>query len=277
VILRHAPCPECRKNGKDRSGNNLGVYSDHVYCFSCGFWKGKSSFTRKKPVAGTVLAQQSKGLSLPDDSTLSLPPCAYNWLTKYITGKEIRDNRFVWSDKGIPFGTNMYSECLIMPVYDPYGNLLLYQARHFGGDDSLPKYFTKGRPDEVLHILGKNEGPVVLVEDLISAIKVSRVQRSMPLFGSNLSLSTCGRLATITDSLIIWLDNDKLREAHRLARRYSTFFTSIEVISTTSDPKETEPDVVLSSREVFPSRSQSQNSLEYGIQTCREKDSSYLR
>ncbi len=245
-LIKHTACPECRKNGKDRSGNNLGVYSDHVYCFSCGFRKGKSSTKRPKPVASTLPAKQPKGLSLPDDTTLSLPSRAYNWVTKYITSREAYDHGFMWSDKGIPFGTTMYSECLIMPVYDSYGNLLMFQARHFGDDDFLPKYFTKGKPDEILHILGKGEGPVVLVEDLISAIKVSRVCRAMPLFGSNLSLSTCGRLASVTDSIILWLDNDKLRESHRLANRYSSFFSGIEVISTTQDPKETEPNVVLS-------------------------------
>lgn len=245
TIIKHTACPECRKRGKDRSGNNLGVYPDHVYCFSCGFRKGKSTPQRPKQAASTIPVQQSKGLSLPDDTTLSLPSSAYNWVTKYITSREAYDNKFMWSDKGIPFGTTMYSECLIMPVYDTYGNLLLYQARHFGSDDSLPKYLTKGKPDEILHILGKGEGPIVLVEDLISAIKVSRVCRAMPLFGSNLSLSTCGRLASVTDSIILWLDYDKTRESHRMANRYSSFFNSISVVSTKHDPKETAPEMYL--------------------------------
>lgn len=36
--LRKEPCPECRKNGADKSGDNLVIYDDgHGYCFACGY------------------------------------------------------------------------------------------------------------------------------------------------------------------------------------------------------------------------------------------------
>ena len=42
-FVRHAKCPECTKLGKDRDGNNLGVYSDgSVYCFACGYTRNAS-------------------------------------------------------------------------------------------------------------------------------------------------------------------------------------------------------------------------------------------
>lgn len=38
VLIRKEPCPECRKHGGDRSGNNLARYSDgHAFCFACGY------------------------------------------------------------------------------------------------------------------------------------------------------------------------------------------------------------------------------------------------
>ena len=42
-FLHNEPCPKCREKGKDRHGNNLGVFSDgHVRCWSCGYYKGAS-------------------------------------------------------------------------------------------------------------------------------------------------------------------------------------------------------------------------------------------
>ncbi len=37
TFLRKDACPNCRSHGLDNSGDNLGVYSDHVHCFSCGY------------------------------------------------------------------------------------------------------------------------------------------------------------------------------------------------------------------------------------------------
>ena len=36
--IKHVPCPKCREQGKDRSGDNLAMYPDGGgFCFSCGF------------------------------------------------------------------------------------------------------------------------------------------------------------------------------------------------------------------------------------------------
>jgi archaellum biogenesis ATPase FlaH len=37
-VVRHEACPRCRKNGRDRTGDNLAVYSDDsCHCFSCSY------------------------------------------------------------------------------------------------------------------------------------------------------------------------------------------------------------------------------------------------
>jgi len=38
-------CPECRKHGRDRSGDNLGVFSDGVFCFRCKYRDKKENVT----------------------------------------------------------------------------------------------------------------------------------------------------------------------------------------------------------------------------------------
>lgn len=51
-LVNRQRCPECEKQGKDRSGDNLGVFDDsHAYCFSCGFYRraeGTEPITIKK-------------------------------------------------------------------------------------------------------------------------------------------------------------------------------------------------------------------------------------
>lgn len=42
-IVEKKPCPRCRKKGEDTSGDNLCIYSDHEYCFKCGYTKQYSS------------------------------------------------------------------------------------------------------------------------------------------------------------------------------------------------------------------------------------------
>lgn len=38
IAVRHEPCPECRKKNRDKSGDNLAVYTDgSKHCFSCGY------------------------------------------------------------------------------------------------------------------------------------------------------------------------------------------------------------------------------------------------
>lgn len=38
-LLRMEQCPECRKEGRDNSKDNLGTYDDgHSYCFACGYY-----------------------------------------------------------------------------------------------------------------------------------------------------------------------------------------------------------------------------------------------
>ena len=65
--LKKQPCPSCRKEGRDKSGDNLVVYPNDrgAHCFSCGFHQHGSrttaddappskGFDTKKPLRGTV-------------------------------------------------------------------------------------------------------------------------------------------------------------------------------------------------------------------------------
>lgn len=262
-FLWHKRCPRCEENGKDRGGNNLAVYSDHAFCFSCGYTEKRGLAGNARPGwqnnSQTSNSYNKQGAKdsiycplLPNDYILSLPLLGAKWISQYgITEKELAVNRIGWSDNGFTIGGHgnrpqiQYSPCMVFPIFNIQGTLLMWQARYFGTEKSYPKYITRGKPNEILHLLGKGNS-VVIVEDLLSAIKVSRVARSLPLWGSNPSMVFLNRLSTITNHLVIWLDPDKTTEAEKLRKRVSILFDKVSVIHSTLDPKEYNDDEIKS-------------------------------
>lgn len=238
-FLRHEPCPECG------SKDNLGIWEDGQYCFGCG-WSQKHRSLSKKDLRQQLKEEENQknkngkyaNLTLPSDFTRILPQKPWQWLEKYgLTQAEIYRNKFGWSEN---------DHSLVMPVYDVYGNLLLYQSRVFADSERtsskrIPKYLTRGNNDAVYHVLGANSPDipaVVCVEDYVSAIKVSRNFPAMPLFGSTLSINRIRTLSDLTSTLIIWLDHDKRASAVKIRFRANPYFKHVGVVVSKLDPKE---------------------------------------
>jgi hypothetical protein len=252
-VVSRTPCPKCRSRGQDRTGDNLVRYTDgHAHCYACGYTEKASVEHRLQPV--TSVTTGKKICQIPDDAIYYIPERALNWLKNFgIRQEEIKEHRFQWSES---------RQMLIMPVYDPCDNILMWQGRNFklkkvpieelsngpsasqlvkGYSWSLdgPKYHTEGEKSSVLHIIKPNNGPnalVVVTEDLLSAIKVGRVWPAMPLWGSDIGLEMIRRLKERFWSLGIWLDEDKTTHAVKLACRASQVMPTF-VIQSTQDPK----------------------------------------
>ena len=78
--IKHTQCPECVKLGKDRSGNNLALYSDgSEYCFSCGYYRKADGMQAIRKAA----PKTDKPIQLPFDSTIELPQPVWEWLRQY--------------------------------------------------------------------------------------------------------------------------------------------------------------------------------------------------
>jgi len=232
-FLKHEPCPSCRKRGWDRKGDNLGVWTDHKYCFSCNFYEGVS------PIKAFQQSREfhtvESGIALPSDSSQELRQDALMWLKSYsLTNEEIDQNNMEWSER---------KELLIFPFYQGvtgigYNDLIAWQGRYFGTNKEYPKYVTYGIRQDLFHYVGRdNKHTVVLVEDLISAIKVGRVQLAMPLFSSDANKYQLHHIAQRLDHAIIWLDPDKRNHAIRLGQRAESFFKTVRVMFTEDDPK----------------------------------------
>lgn len=235
----HTACPKCRAKGLDRSGDNLAVYNDgHQWCYRCGYHVPApvTIETTKEKVNNVLgISQLESSIStkncshLPSDISSVLSTIAQEWLIQYdLTLSEMR--RFWWSES---------KQQLIYPVFDLEGNLEFWQARNFA-PELKTKYFTSGNVEDNLHILG--EGNVlILVEDIVSSIKVARQYKSLPLFGSFINKQNLIRLRDyVLDDIAelgIWLDPDKFQDATRLCKKAQELGIRAFTILSRQDPK----------------------------------------
>jgi hypothetical protein len=226
-FLYHTSCPKCG------SSDANGVYDDgHEWCWSCG----KYTPAKIKSISQVESALNSnkplKKGELPDDITSDIPKEPYQWLKQYaLTSEEISNNRIGWSQR---------NSMLIIPYFGEDNDVLCWQGRFF--PTRSPKVYTSGYPDDciLLHHNSDREFTrrVVVVEDAISAIKVSRVCTSSELLGSNLSRSKAIRLSKMFDHLTFWLDFDKYSSMIRQVEQNKILFKQVDFIVTKQDPKE---------------------------------------
>lgn len=230
AYVTHGPCPKCG------SRDNLATYSDeHQWCFGCKYYvpppntliNRAALFQKKREVSKEIFP-------LPPDVVSEIPHLPLTWVKKYgIIDEEIKRNNFLWSEK---------RQQLIFPISGEAGEIIAYQARNFDKEQAAKrKYFSQGNLDSVLHLLpSKLSSPetVVVVEDLISAIKVGRYCTSMPLFGAYASDSRLNRLRRYYSELVVWLDYDKLVDARKTVSRASKIGFTASAIHTELDPKE---------------------------------------
>jgi Zn ribbon nucleic-acid-binding protein len=230
TFLRHEPCPSCG------SQDNLGVWDDgHKWCFGCGFFVPSSNMSIEQMETALVgKDKNNKNDGLPLDFTHSLPAEPYAWLKQYeITNAEIIQHNLGWSAS---------RQMLIFPYFGENNEVIFWQGRYF--PQRKPKSFTGGDFRHLVlvrHHVGTTDfsgGVLTVVEDPVSAIKVSRVCDVHPLFGSNLSQHNAIRLSRYFSELNLWLDFDKTKEALKFAERYKFLFKKVNVISTEKDPKE---------------------------------------
>lgn len=109
--------------------------------------------------------------------------------------------------------------------------------RYFG-DKGYPKWITKGKIEEIIYTLGIKSATLVLVEDIVSAIKVSQVEQCSPLFGSVITMKRLVRLQPFYDTLIIWLDYDKRKESIKFAEKARLLGFNVYNVVTEKDPKD---------------------------------------
>ncbi len=229
--VKNTVCPQCRRIGNDKSGDNLAVYSDgHSWCWSCGYYVSGSGISRfKSRVHQEPITKHE--VVLPSDSDVCYPTRALEWVGHYdLTRNDLLNHNALWSES--------YKR-LIFPIYGDTG-LIAYQGRYFG-EEKRPKWWGVGDLKNTFHILGKSSSQLVLVEDIVSAIKLSKFTMAMPLFGSHVGAVRFKRLYSLykdTVEVCVYLDPDKRSESIVEARRGMLCGLRTRVIYSERDPKE---------------------------------------
>ena len=227
-LLYHTACPQCRLDGADRSGNNLGVYSDgHRYCFACGYLEGTNAITKYKTKA---IPKEEKGIFLPEDVEFSFPDYARKWLEQYeFDQNTLINNKIMWSNQ---------TQRIIFP-YFINGILVGWQGRIFDPNEKEKrKWYSQGYLNDIFYLLGKDSPCLVLCESIVSAIKISRFQKAMPLFGSVISTNKWARLSHLSDKIILWLDPDKKIESIKFSKEGKVFIDNVYPLLTERKPKD---------------------------------------
>lgn len=227
MSLTKSRCPECAKKGLDTHHDNLITYSDgHSHCYACGYHTQARTRERIMEQHNQILPQT---IVLPEDFTFDIPLVPLAWATQYISLKQLKENNVGYSPQ---------KELLIFPYFLPNKNLMGWQGRYFGNNKDYPKWFSQGTLHETLHILGDTANSLVLVEDILSAIKVKDIYPALPLFGCFISIRLLTRLHNLRyNKLYIWLDPDKRKEAIKFSRQAKMLGFDVKPIFSDEDPK----------------------------------------
>ena len=236
-LIKQEQCPICIKEGRDFTGDNLAVYSDgHTWCYSGhGFVSGGSKLTQfiNKQVKELPLKDI---LTLPIDCDILYPQKCIDWVGQYgLNQHDLLNNNVLWSET---------MQRLIFPIYGD-GGLIAWQGRWFGKEDAV-KWWGRGDLKNTFNILGKGN-KLVLVEDVLSAIKVSRVSQAMPLYGNAIGIARFKRLYSLygrRTTVLIWLDPDMRTHSLTELRRGLLCGLDVQVIFSDKDPKEEDMETI---------------------------------
>lgn len=224
--IRHERCPRCAGMGRDRNGNNLGVYSDGgTYCFSCGY---RSAPTLRARLTQEFVKDDKAKTVLPSDFSREVPTAGWKWLLQYGLSYSYWKAHCGYSEK---------ENRLIFPIGSP--------TRFAAGRNLDPmgasKWKIYGDKSSYVEVLGEQlSREVVLVEDIVSAHKVaSNGTLCIPLFGTAIGDLVLKRLITLGKPVALWLDSDQyIHLPKKLARIQTLTGLKARSITTKLDPKE---------------------------------------
>lgn len=169
---------------------------------------------------------------LPSDYTLDIPQRAMLWFMQYGISPELaREYKIGYTPK---------LDRVVLPVYDLQGDLLCVQMRSV--DPSVkPKYLNPPGPKvaAAVFMTGKPTGISIIVEDILSSIKVGKVAHSTSMLGTNMTDQRALTIAKYNHTAIMWTDDDKAGMKGRIhgMRQLKLLGLKVYQVKTPDDPK----------------------------------------
>lgn len=233
LIQSRMPCHDCG------SSDALAEYTTATYCFSCGTHTSKvykkSCGAQMEDVPGP-----DEPLVVPRKATSRMTMDAIRWLWKYdISDEQIALYGIKYVAEGVFLGMSnqeiYYRNRVFLPCYGDQGDIKFYQLRSI--DKQEPKYYTAGKKDLFISKQFQTQY-VVLVEDMLSAIRVGELASCIGLMGTSLDDKKALTIASKYDMILIWMDGDKAgREASKKLKKKLELLADVVEIKTDRDPK----------------------------------------
>lgn len=171
-------------------------------------------------------------IQLPADFTHNIPSQGLAWLYKY---RLTDQNILKWK-----IGYSPMLKRVIMPVYNK-GELVYWQGRTLTTPNKRdnPKYINvmKSTRDSIYFWNLRGTDRIVLVEDILSAIRVGKICSSIGLLYAYVPDDLVFQCSSKYKDVILWLDWDKNDRVFDRVKRYRTLGLPVKSIMTKNDPK----------------------------------------
>jgi hypothetical protein len=214
---------------------------------------------------GFLPAENEKSYSLPDDLSRDFPDEVYQWIKPtqltiaelikhdYYFSKRFNrlyrllengcaESRRLGSDDTGPKARFFGEKSSVTGIIRFHGgcsgvgrgSICNDNIRSHHQTDENPCIQQEGEP--TTHV-GNAINTLCMVEDSLSAIKVSRAIDAAPLFGSSINNDKLNKLVKEYQLIYVWLDSDKYEQAQLIAGRIKMLGKLSRVIYTKLDPK----------------------------------------
>lgn len=220
LIKSNQPCPNCT------SSDALAIYSDNEHCFSCGyhniynfdrqFFKPRAKFNGKLPARTSILNDEY-------------------WCDWF---RMVGINPIMAKKANLSVSKDFKD--LVIPMYSTEGKLVGYELRLRNPDKF--KSLARGKKAPILVSQCKDKtiqsDIVCIVEDIRSALKVSKHVDVLCLMGTSVSKFEYLNRIQPYKKVLIWLDGDSAgREAANKLSKTSHLIKFTQQILTHKDPK----------------------------------------
>lgn len=228
---------ECGKGNTLIINHNQKFYSAH--CFRCDFNKFHdkgvqtlAELAHIRELNEAAAAYQPSAVVLPEDFTTDIPLEGRLWL--YGGGTTPTD----WKKYGIGYSPAL--KRVVLPVYNAQRELVWFQCRSVL-KGMKPKYIQPSRERSQITFFASPEGAdlsrAVVVEDILSAIRVGKMIPTYSLLGTKITDGQATLLSKY-DHVYTWMDNDAAgKGGSKNIRQTLGLITEVSDIRTADDPK----------------------------------------